>query len=135
VPGQPENVSNGTGRLIGSVVEIAAGNGLRRHWRAIALDGTDLGAHARRVDAEGAVFDDWVDGCPREPQPARVLQGDARGRPEGEQPVPDAAARECVAAGRAVQQRSDVGGVEHRGDLERQDLGAVGAPVEPRKLR
>jgi len=65
VPGQPENVSNGTGRLIGSVVEVDARDGRRRHWRAFALDGFDLGAHARRVDAEGAVFDDWVDGCPR----------------------------------------------------------------------
>ena len=83
MPGQPENVSNGTGRLIGSVVEVGASEGRRRHWRAIALDGMDLGAHARRVDAEGAVFDDWVDGCPREAQPARVLQTDARGRTEG----------------------------------------------------
>ena len=66
MPGQPENVSNGTGRLIGSVVEVEAGAHRRRHWRAFALDGHDLGAHARRVDAEGAVFDDWVDGCPRE---------------------------------------------------------------------
>jgi len=66
VPGQPENVSNGTGRLIGSVLEVGATDGRRGHWRAFALDGADLGAHARRIDAEGAVFDDWVDGCPRE---------------------------------------------------------------------
>ena len=65
MPGQPENVSNGTGRLIGSVEEVAAGDGRRSHWRAYALDGFELGAHARRIDAEGAVFDDWVDGCPR----------------------------------------------------------------------
>jgi hypothetical protein len=67
VPGQRENVSNGTGELIGYVVEVGADDGRRRHWRACALDGFELGAHARRVDAEGAVFDDWVDGCPREP--------------------------------------------------------------------
>jgi hypothetical protein len=66
VPGQPENVSDGTGRRIGSVIEVAAAEGRRRHWLALALDGMDLGAHARRIDAEGAVFDDWVDGCPRE---------------------------------------------------------------------
>ena len=66
MPGQPENVSNGTGRLIGYVIEVAAGGGRRRHWRAVGLDGFELGAHARRVDAEGAVFDDWVDGCPRQ---------------------------------------------------------------------
>ena len=66
MPGQPENVSNGTGQLIGFVVDEAASAGRGRHWRAVALDGTELGAHARRVDAEGAVFDDWVDGCPRE---------------------------------------------------------------------
>ncbi len=66
MPGKPENVSNGTGRLIGAVIEVGATDGRRGHWRAIALDGTDLGAHARRIDAEGAVFDDWVDGCPRE---------------------------------------------------------------------
>lgn len=66
MPGQPENVSNGTAQLIGYVVEAAAGGGRDRHWRAVALDGHELGAHARRVDAEGAVFDDWVDGCPRE---------------------------------------------------------------------
>ncbi len=63
--GQPENVSNGTGQLIGYVVEVDPRDGRRRHWRAAALDGFELGAHARRVDAEGAVFDDWVDGCPR----------------------------------------------------------------------
>jgi hypothetical protein len=72
VPGQPENVSDGTGRLIGSVIEVGASAGLRRHWRAVALDGVELGAHARRIDAEGAVFDDWVDGCPRE---AAILSG------------------------------------------------------------
>jgi hypothetical protein len=66
VPGQRENVSDGTGSVIGSVTEIAATEGRRRHWLAMALDGTELGAHARRIDAEGAVFDDWVDGCPRE---------------------------------------------------------------------
>lgn len=66
MPGQPENVSGGTGRLIGSVIEVSATDGRRRHWRAMALDGVELGAHARRIDAEGAVFDDWVDGCPRE---------------------------------------------------------------------
>ncbi|HEX7835217.1 MAG TPA: hypothetical protein VF479_07090 [Pseudolysinimonas sp.] len=66
MPGQPENVSNGTGQPIGYVVEVPAGDGRRRHWRAHALDGFQLGAHARRIDAEGAVFDDWVDGCPRE---------------------------------------------------------------------
>jgi hypothetical protein len=66
VPGQPENVSNGTGQLIGYVVEVGASSGRARHWRALALDRLELGAHARRVDAEGAVFDDWVDGCPRD---------------------------------------------------------------------
>lgn len=66
MPGQPEDVSDGTGQLIGYVVDAAATDERGRHWRALALDGTELGAHARRVDAEGAVFDDWVDGCPRE---------------------------------------------------------------------
>ncbi len=74
MPGQPEDVSNGTGQLIGFVIEVAAGEGRGRHWRAMALDGAGLGAHARRVDAEGAVFDDWVDGCPRD---APVYAGEA----------------------------------------------------------
>ena len=80
MPGQPENVSNGTGQLIGHVVEVAAGDGRDRHWRAVALDATELGAHARRVDAEGAVFDDWVDGCPREPAIASGSGAAARAR-------------------------------------------------------
>lgn len=66
MPGQPEDVSDGTGQLIGFVVDVAPTGARGRHWRALALDGAELGAHARRVDAEGAVFDDWVDGCPRE---------------------------------------------------------------------
>ncbi len=66
MPGQPEDVSNGTGELIGYVIEVAASDGRGRHWRAVALDAEELGAHARRIDAEGAVFDDWVDGSPRE---------------------------------------------------------------------
>lgn len=72
MPGQSENVSNGTGQLIGSVVEVGAVDGRRGHWRAIALDGFDLGAHARRVDAEGEVFDDWVDGNPRSSEAPRA---------------------------------------------------------------
>jgi hypothetical protein len=80
VPGQPENVSNGTGQLIGFVVDEAEGAGRGRHWRAVALDGTALGAHARRVDAEGAVFDDWVDGCPREAPSASGATAASRAR-------------------------------------------------------
>jgi hypothetical protein len=65
VPGQPENVSTATGQLIGYVIEVTASATRGRHWQALALDRAELGAHARRVDAEGAVFDDWVDGSPR----------------------------------------------------------------------
>lgn len=73
--GQPEDVSNGTGQLIGYVIEIGATEGRERHWRAVALDAVALGAHARRVDAEGAVFDDWVDGCPRGDPHERAAAG------------------------------------------------------------
>jgi hypothetical protein len=66
VPGQPENVSNGTGQLIGYDIVVTASATRGRHGQALALDRAELGAHARRVDAEGAVFDDWVDGSPRQ---------------------------------------------------------------------
>lgn len=79
MPGQPENVSNGTGHHIGTVIEVSASGGRREHWQAFALDGTALGAHARRIDAEGAVFDDWVDGCPRETRVPTAGGARARG--------------------------------------------------------
>lgn len=40
-------------------------------WRAVSLDGCDLGAHADRGEASWLVRDDWDAGRPRDPESPR----------------------------------------------------------------
>jgi hypothetical protein len=59
------------GRQIGTVRLVHLGRGGREFWEAKALDGCDLGAHVRRVDAEWAIQDDNEAGRPRDPSSPR----------------------------------------------------------------
>ena len=56
------------GRRIGTVALVHLGQGGREFWQARSLDGVDLGAHVRRVEAEEAIQDDWEAGRPRDPR-------------------------------------------------------------------
>jgi hypothetical protein len=44
---------------------VHLGRNQREFWEARSLDEIDLGAHAKRIDAEWAVQDDWEAGRPR----------------------------------------------------------------------
>lgn len=68
------SIGDERGRQIGTVRLIHLGrngrNG-RPFWEARALDGCDLGAHAKRIDAEWAIQDDNDAGRPRDPDAPR----------------------------------------------------------------
>ena len=59
------------GRQIGTVRLVHLGRNDREFWEARALDGCDLGAHVKRVDAEWAIQDDNDAGRPRDPDAPR----------------------------------------------------------------
>jgi len=65
---QPQPVNDEAGRPIGYVRRVELGRSRRVFWEARALDGIDLGAHALRVEAEDAIWDDWTAGRPRSPR-------------------------------------------------------------------
>ena len=58
-------------RQIGTVRLVRIGRDGREFWEATALDGCDLGAHVKRVDAEWAIQDDNDAGRPRDPDSPR----------------------------------------------------------------
>jgi len=64
---QPFSIHDERGRPIGTVRRVQLGRNRREFWEARALDGCDLGAHPRRVDAEWAIQDDNDAGRPRDP--------------------------------------------------------------------
>jgi hypothetical protein len=68
MPERIEDVFDDRGRRIGTVARRALGRHHAEFWKAEALDGVDLGSYARRVDAESAIWDDFVDGMPRSPR-------------------------------------------------------------------
>lgn len=59
------------GRQIGTVRLVHLGRNNREFWEARALDGCDLGAHVKRIDAEEAIQDDNDAGRPRDPASPR----------------------------------------------------------------
>jgi len=65
------SIYNERGNLIGSVHLVHLGRGGQEFWEAHALDGCDLGAHVKRVDAEWAIQDDNDAGRPRDPDSPR----------------------------------------------------------------
>jgi hypothetical protein len=54
------------GRQIGTVRLVHLGRNGRKFWEAHALDGCDLGAHAKRIDSEWAIQDHNEAGRPRD---------------------------------------------------------------------
>lgn len=62
------SITDARGRQIGTVRLVHLGRGGREFWQARSLDGVDLGAHPRRVEAEEAIQDDWEAGRPRDPR-------------------------------------------------------------------
>ncbi len=136
MPGQPENVSDGHGsphrlrRSRSARPTVAAATGAPSRWMALSSARTPA-ASTQRVRSSTTGSTGARARRPRHPG-YRLMFARCT---ERDQPIPDAAAREHVAARRAVQQRPDVRGIEHRGDLERQQLGAVGAAGEARQLR
>lgn len=62
-PHQPaQSVFDARGRVIGTVRLVHLGRNQREFWEARSLDGVDLGAHVKRVEAEWAIQDDWEAG-------------------------------------------------------------------------
>lgn len=81
----PQDVCDDRGKRIGTVRLVHLGRNQREFWEARSLDGVDLGAHAKRVEAEWAIQDDNDAGRPRSP-----IQKGERWRPvynSGEQPI------------------------------------------------
>jgi hypothetical protein len=72
--GAPEPVTDLTGRRIGTVRLVHIGSRRHAFWEARSLDGCDLGAHTRRVDAEEAIQDDWEAGRPGLRRPAFAIR-------------------------------------------------------------
>ena len=64
---QPQSVLDARGRVIGTVRIVQLGRNQRQFWEARSLDGIDLGAHVKRIEAEEAIQDDWEAGRPRSP--------------------------------------------------------------------
>ena len=62
----PQDVCDDRGKRIGTVQLVHLGRNQREFWEARSLDGCDLGAHPRRVDAEWAIQDDNDAGRPRD---------------------------------------------------------------------
>ena len=56
------------GREIGTVQRLALGRRGTTFWRAVAIDGADLGHYPDRDDACGAIRLDWSLGRPRHPR-------------------------------------------------------------------
>jgi len=65
------SIGDERGRQIGTVRLVHLGRNGRQFWEARALDGCDLGAHAKRIDAEWAIQDDNDAGRPRDPDAPR----------------------------------------------------------------
>jgi len=60
-----QSVFDDRGRQIGTVRLVHLGRNQREFWEARSLDGIDLGAHVKRIDAEWAIQDDNDAGRPR----------------------------------------------------------------------
>ena len=60
------SINDERGRQIGTVQKVFLGRQQREFWQALSLDGCDLGAHAKRIEAEEAIQDDWDAGRPRD---------------------------------------------------------------------
>lgn len=56
------------GRQIGTVNRLWLSRSKSEFWQAFSLDGSDLGAHPKRWEAEQAIQDDWEAGRPRDPR-------------------------------------------------------------------
>lgn len=65
------SIYNDHGRQIGTVRLVHLGRGGWEFWETRALDGCNLGAHVKRVDAEWAIQDDNDAGRPRDPDAPR----------------------------------------------------------------
>lgn len=68
---QTFSISDERGRQIGTVRLVHLGRGGREFWEARSIDGCDLGAHVKRVEAEEAIQDDYEAGRPRDPNSPR----------------------------------------------------------------
>jgi hypothetical protein len=65
------DVHDDYGRVIGWVQRGTIEGVEGEVWRALSLDGCDLGAHADRGEASWLIRDDWDAGRPRDPDEPR----------------------------------------------------------------